>query len=109
MWGFLLPTIYVLASSITNLIFKDALILKVGGAGVRANRVGARASRTRLLCHMIKHRDGLLPLGSASAQQLHPVQAVDYSRPPFAPTRPAFPTFAGALPQLQHGEHGLLW
>jgi len=29
LWGFLLPTIYVLASSITNLIFKDALILKV--------------------------------------------------------------------------------
>lgn len=50
LWGFLLPTIYVLASSITNLIFKDALILKVGGAGVRASRVGALANRTRLLC-----------------------------------------------------------
>ncbi|PRW05866.1 PGR5 chloroplastic [Chlorella sorokiniana] len=28
LWGFILPVIYVLASSITNLIFKDALILK---------------------------------------------------------------------------------
>ena len=30
-WGVTLPTIYVLASSITSLVFKDALILKVGG------------------------------------------------------------------------------
>jgi hypothetical protein len=28
LWGFLLPTIYVLASSLTNAVFKDALILK---------------------------------------------------------------------------------
>lgn len=28
LWGVLLPTIYVLAASITNLVFKDALILK---------------------------------------------------------------------------------
>ncbi len=30
LWGFLLPIVYVLASSITNILFKDALILKVG-------------------------------------------------------------------------------
>ena len=38
LWGFLLPVVYVLASSITNLVFKDALILKArrgGGAGWR--------------------------------------------------------------------------
>ena len=29
LWGVLLPTIYVLAASITNLVFKDALILTV--------------------------------------------------------------------------------
>lgn len=28
LWGFLLPVVYVLASSLTNLVFKDALILK---------------------------------------------------------------------------------
>lgn len=28
LWGFLLPTVYVLASSLTNVVFKDALILK---------------------------------------------------------------------------------
>lgn len=28
LWGFLLPIVYVLASSITNVIFRDALILK---------------------------------------------------------------------------------
>lgn len=28
LWGFLLPTVYVLASSLTNLVFKDAVILK---------------------------------------------------------------------------------
>lgn len=28
MWGLVLPVVYVLASSLTNLLFKDALVLK---------------------------------------------------------------------------------
>lgn len=41
LWGVLLPTVYVLASSITNLVFKDALILKVGRAwGMARGAVG---------------------------------------------------------------------
>ena len=32
-WGLLLPSLFLLANAITSLVFKDALILKVGGPG----------------------------------------------------------------------------
>ena len=49
LWGFLLPTIYVLASSLTNVVFKDALILKVllGGWCCRVTGSSTRSRRSK--------------------------------------------------------------
>ena len=41
LWGVVLPSVYVLASSITNLVFRDALILKVSWSGGGVQQVSA--------------------------------------------------------------------
>lgn len=68
LWGFLLPTVYVLASSLTNLVFKDAVILKVGRP---AGRGAGRALYPRAP-HPCGPPSSWAPLEALPATAAHP-------------------------------------
>lgn len=129
LWGFVLPTVYVMADAIAKLLFKDALILKVGlEFGRRVGWVGRRRHCKRMVALSLLAawrvlgpgrqkrlrkaliRGCLIPSPStihgpsccAMSHGLPRLLRLDLSCA--APPAPV-----GSLPQLQHRGHHLLW
>ena len=74
LWGLLLPTVYVLASSITNCVFKDALVLKVRHSG-RCQTGGAVAQAVDQDGHSLLWSGWCRRPALAAAQRTPPTSA----------------------------------